>query len=74
MHLDPIRTSQTPSRFTGLDSLAGLSPNARAIEAWNTVLFEKFCRYEDILVAGLGRHGTALFDIAPPRPGSRASS
>lgn len=52
--------------------LAGAtSPNARAIEAWNTILFDKFCRYQDILVAGLGRHGTALFDLEPPRPGSR---
>ena len=28
--------------------------NARAIEAWNTVLFEKFSRYEHLLVQGLG--------------------
>ena len=45
--------------------------NARAIEAWNTVLFEKFSRYEHLLVQGLGQHGSQLFDRFPPAPGAR---
>ncbi len=45
--------------------------NASAIEAWNTVLFEKFCRYFDLLTDGLGQHGSKLFETFPPRPGTR---
>ncbi len=45
--------------------------NANAIEAWNTVLFEKFCRYEHLLVQGLGQHGSQLFERFPPRSGAR---
>lgn len=44
--------------------------NASAIEAWNTVLFEKFCRYEHVLIEGLGRHGEALFERFPPPRGA----
>lgn len=46
---------------------AGLG-NARAIEAWNTVLFDKFSTYEHLLVKGLGQHGSQLFERYPPRP------
>ena len=49
---------------------AGLS-NARAIEAWNTVLFDKFSTYEHLLVQGLGQHGSQLFERYPPQPGAR---
>ncbi len=49
---------------------AGLG-NARAIEAWNTVLFEKFSTYEHLLVQGLGQHGSQLFERFPPQPGAR---
>jgi len=47
------------------------SGNANIIEAWNTVLFEKFCRYEHLLVAGLGQHGSQLFERFPPPVGGR---
>ena len=30
--------------------------NAIAIEAWNTVLFEKFCRFRYVLTDGLSVH------------------
>ncbi len=44
--------------------------NAGAIEAWNTVLFDKFCRYEHLLVQGLGQHGSQLFErFSPPVAG-----
>lgn len=46
-------------------------PNAGIIEAWNTILFEKFRRYEHLLVEGLGQHGSALFDRFPPAEGNR---
>ena len=44
--------------------------NASTIEAWNTVLFEKFSRYEHLLVEGLGQHGEALFARFPPPRGA----
>ncbi len=45
--------------------------NAEAIEAWNTVLFDKFCKYRDILCTGLGIHGEAAMDRGQPAPGQR---
>lgn len=45
--------------------------NEEAIEAWNTVLFEKFVRFRHVLTAGLGIHGTRGMDRHGPRPGSR---
>ena len=48
-----------------------VNPNAGAIEAWNTILFEKFCRYEHLLVDGLGRHGRQIFFHYPPTVGMR---
>ena len=45
--------------------------NANIIEAWNTVLFDKFCRYEHLLVQGLGQHGSQLFERFPPKVGGR---
>lgn len=44
--------------------------NATVIEAWNTVLFEKFCRYQHLLLEGLGQHGAALFERFPPPRGT----
>jgi len=46
-------------------------PNAEIIQAWDTILFDKFCRYKHLLIEGLGLHGTTLFERFPPRPGSR---
>jgi SAM-dependent methyltransferase len=45
--------------------------NASIIEAWNTVLYEKFIRYEHLLIEGLGQHGTKLFECFPPAAGER---
>lgn len=45
--------------------------NAEAIEAWNTVLFDKFVQYRDILVTGLGLHGEVAMDRANIEPGAR---
>jgi SAM-dependent methyltransferase len=45
--------------------------NASVIEAWNTVLYEKFCRFEHLLIEGLGQHGTKLFEHHPPARGAR---
>ncbi|HVH41976.1 MAG TPA: class I SAM-dependent methyltransferase, partial [Labilithrix sp.] len=45
--------------------------NSEAIEAWNTVLFDKFCRYRDILTTGLGIHGETAMDRGELRAGAR---
>ena len=47
-----------------------MSENADIIEAWNTVLFDKFCRYQHLLIEGLGKHGTKLFKTYPPKTAS----
>ena len=36
--------------------------NAIIVEAWNTVLYEKFCRFKHLLVDGLSRHSEAAFE------------
>jgi SAM-dependent methyltransferase len=46
-------------------------PNAGTIEAWNTILFEKFRRYEHLLIEGLGQHGSRLFEQYPPLRGAK---
>jgi ubiquinone/menaquinone biosynthesis C-methylase UbiE len=45
--------------------------NAEAIEAWNTVLFDKFIRFRDVVTFGLGGHGDAVLRKHPPREGGR---
>lgn len=46
--------------------------NAIVIEAWNTVLFEKFSRFRHLLTHGLSAHSHELLRRHPPRPGQRA--
>ena len=45
--------------------------NAIIIEAWNTVLFEKFSRFRHVLTTGLSAHGYALLARHPIAPGAR---
>lgn len=45
--------------------------NASIAEAWNTVLFDKFCRFKHLLIEGLGQHGSQLFERFPPPTGAR---
>jgi len=51
------------------ESLA--NPNAGIIEAWNTILYDKFCRYEHLLIEGLGKHGSQIFAHYPPTEGMK---
>jgi len=44
--------------------------NNEAIEAWNTVLFDKFLRFRRVLVAGLGHHGERAMERLAPGPGA----
>lgn len=45
--------------------------NAIIIEAWNTVLFDKFCRFKHSLVQGLAEHSDEAFRLHPHPRGSR---
>jgi SAM-dependent methyltransferase len=45
--------------------------NDNTIEAWNTVLFDKFVQYRNFLVTTLGAHGTRAMDRHPPGTGAR---
>jgi ubiquinone/menaquinone biosynthesis C-methylase UbiE len=47
------------------------NPNDTIIEAWNTVLYDKFRRFEHLLIEGLGQHGSKLFELYPPNDGDR---
>src|SRR5690349_3986506 len=45
--------------------------NTEATLAWDTVLFEKFTRFRDVILEGFGAHGRALLDRHPVQEGSR---
>lgn len=45
--------------------------NAIPIEAWNTVLFDKFCRFRNVLTHGLSDHSTEYFKRNAYPAGSR---
>ena len=67
-----------------------MNDNDVVIEAWNTVLFDKFLRFKHLIVAGLSGHSDELLsgtcfvpaiacsilvaDSATPRPGLPAKS
>ena len=42
--------------------------NAIPIEAWNTVLFDKFCRFRNVLTHGLSDHSDRIFQDGTPIP------
>jgi ubiquinone/menaquinone biosynthesis C-methylase UbiE len=46
------------------------SDNAIPIEAWNTVLFDKFCRFRFVLTDGLSAHSEHLFAHSSYTPGA----
>ena len=45
--------------------------NSIPIEAWNTVLFEKFCRFRYVLTHGLSAHSECVFARTPYPAGAR---
>jgi SAM-dependent methyltransferase len=45
--------------------------NEEATEAWSGVLFDRFVKYRDLVVAGLAQHGEAAMRMYPPKPGDR---
>lgn len=59
----------TPAPATA-ESGAPRDANAIVIEAWNTVLFEKFCRFRHLITHGLSAHSNELLRRHPPRAGA----
>lgn len=53
----------------GTGTYAG--PNAEAIEAWDTVLFDKYERFRPIVTDGYAVHGDIAMDRLALRPGAR---
>lgn len=45
--------------------------NEEAIEAWNTILFDKFVRFRQIATTGLGAHGRSALALHAPPFGAR---
>jgi ubiquinone/menaquinone biosynthesis C-methylase UbiE len=45
--------------------------NRIIVDAWNTVLYEKFCRFKHLLVEGLSQHSNAAFDRCRYPEGAR---
>jgi len=49
-----------------------LEGNAEAIETWNTILFDKYTRFREVLVNGFARrHGDHALELHAPQPGWR---
>jgi ubiquinone/menaquinone biosynthesis C-methylase UbiE len=45
--------------------------NSIIIEAWNTILFQKFCRFKHLLIDGLSGHSDEALARHPPPSGAR---
>jgi len=45
--------------------------NRVVVEAWNTILFEKFCRFKHLLVEGLSQHSDAALECCGLAEGER---
>ncbi len=45
--------------------------NRIVVEAWNTILYDKFCRFKHLLVDGLARHSDAAFERVAHPTGAR---
>ena len=45
--------------------------NRIMVAAWNSVLYEKFCRFRHLIVEGLSQHSDAVFDRRGYRAGAR---
>jgi len=47
------------------------SDNSVIVEAWNTILYDKFCRFRHLLVEGLSQHSDAALQRCNYRDGER---
>jgi ubiquinone/menaquinone biosynthesis C-methylase UbiE len=57
----------------GMDAVkpSASSDNTIPIEAWNTILYQKFCRFRDVLTNGLADHGHEVLRRQPYPKGAR---
>lgn len=62
----PLETAATSTRKEG----AMRDENAIVIEAWNSILFEKFSRFRHLITHGLSSHSEELLRRHPPRAGA----
>jgi ubiquinone/menaquinone biosynthesis C-methylase UbiE len=65
--LAPLKGGQQNDRSFGTSK----TDNAIPIEAWNTVLFGKFCRFRQIMSLGQAGHSDELFRRKSYPAGSR---
>jgi ubiquinone/menaquinone biosynthesis C-methylase UbiE len=54
-----------------MDERELVESNAIIVEAWNTVLYDKFCRFKHLLVDGLSQHSNAAFERCRHEQGAR---
>jgi ubiquinone/menaquinone biosynthesis C-methylase UbiE len=54
-----------------MNSAPARSENDVVVEAWNTVLFDKFVRFKHLLIAGLSAHSDEIFSRQPFPAGAR---
>jgi ubiquinone/menaquinone biosynthesis C-methylase UbiE len=66
-----MNTNSSPTQATRPGVAPSPSENTIPIEAWNTVLFEKFCRFRFVLTRGLSDHSTQLLHRRPYSAGAR---
>jgi ubiquinone/menaquinone biosynthesis C-methylase UbiE len=66
-----MNTMINQSQAAGPAAPSPPSDNTIPIEAWNTILFEKFCRFRFVLTQGLSDHSTELLRRRPYLPGTR---
>jgi SAM-dependent methyltransferase len=45
--------------------------NAEAIDAWDGPLYDRFVRFREVIINGLGQHGEKALSLFPLRPGER---
>ena len=52
-------------------STTEVAANAEAIEAWDGPLYDRFVRFREVVITGLGAHGQLALDLFPPPAGQR---
>lgn len=64
-------TATNPSTAANAAEQPPSGANTIPVEAWNTILFEKFCRFRFVLTQGLSDHSTELLRRRPYPAGAR---
>lgn len=67
----PSAADAARSRIVPAPALVAEPGNRVIVRAWNTVLYEKFCRFRHLLVDGLTQHSDAALERCHYPPGAR---